>query len=242
MNALSKNSPKQFLNIPAILASLKAFISPSLLIPHISITHLSQLNLTELQKRGVRYIVFDKDNTLCLPFEKDIHPSLHEKIAEVKAKFPGRAAILSNSIGSSDDVNYMAAEACEKALGIPVIRHLKKKPACLAEVLEHFQKMDKLYETTIPCPVAVSQGSICVVGDRVLTDILFANQNGMHSCLVQALTDNLQYTMKQTFAIDNPAAAIVRKLELVVLLPVLRRLGYHAVKAQKPTAGDNIRA
>ena len=38
-------------------------------------------------------------------------------------------AVLSNSVGSKDDLNYEEAKIVEKTLGLPVIRHVKKNPA-----------------------------------------------------------------------------------------------------------------
>jgi phosphatidylglycerophosphatase GEP4 len=43
-------------------------------------------------------------------------------------------AILSNSIGSCDDVGWDEAKIVEEKLQIPVIRHQRKKPGCLQEV------------------------------------------------------------------------------------------------------------
>jgi phosphatidylglycerophosphatase GEP4 len=43
-------------------------------------------------------------------------------------------AILSNSVGTADDVGHAMALATEAAMKIPVIRHQHKKPACLDEV------------------------------------------------------------------------------------------------------------
>ena len=60
-----------------------------------------------------------------------------------------------------------------------------------------------------------------ITGDRVLTDVVFANKFGMHSILVHPLS----------YLRDHPVAAIVRLLERGVLLPVLRLLG---MKSQHP--------
>lgn len=53
---------------------------------------------------------------------------------EIKESFsPEAVAILSNSVGSSDDAKYEGAQNTERLMQIPVIRHEKKKPACLDE-------------------------------------------------------------------------------------------------------------
>eukprot|EP01034_Spumella_vulgaris_P022045 gene22044-28139_t len=76
-------------------------------------------------------------------------------------------------------------------MSIPVIRHDNKKPGCLNEVLSHFQS----------CTISTTEvqpHEICVIGDRLLTDIVFANQYGMYSVLVQPLN---QYK-------DHPVAVV----------------------------------
>ena len=87
---LSRNSLGQFLNLPAVWSTLKVLISPRLMVPQMSVSSLSQLSVQEIQNRGIKYIVFDKDNTLCLPFEKQIHSSVLGKIREIQAVFPAR--------------------------------------------------------------------------------------------------------------------------------------------------------
>lgn len=76
-----------------------------------------------------------------------------------------RAAILSNSAGTLDDTGYADALEIEELLGVPVIRHAEKKPGGLNEVLQHFNLTDP--------------ATICVVGDRLLTDIVFGNLYGL---------------------------------------------------------------
>ena len=53
-----------------------------------------------------------------------------------KATFGSNAvSILSNSVGTEDDVGHVMADETERTMGIPVIRHKLKKPACLEEVI-----------------------------------------------------------------------------------------------------------
>jgi len=55
---------KQSINLPGILSVRTVLQRPSLLLPTIHLQSLNELNLTQLQSMGVKYIVFDKDNTL----------------------------------------------------------------------------------------------------------------------------------------------------------------------------------
>lgn len=119
------------------------------------------------------------------------HPSVIPVIEQAKTIFPGGVAILSNSVGSSDDDGYSMAIHNEATMGIPVIRHRIKKPGCLKEVIDHFEQSMKR---------RITPNQICVVGDRLLTDVVFANMYGMTSVLVEPLT----------FIRDHPGALIVR--------------------------------
>ena len=105
-------------------------------------------------------------------------------------------AILSNSAGSGDDNGFVDAIKVEAMTGLPVIRHKFKKPACAAEVLEFLQPL--------------SAAEVCVVGDRLLTDVLFANQAGMLSVLVPPL-DSFR---------DHPVVVLVRVIETLLLFIV----------------------
>jgi hypothetical protein len=62
------------------------------------------------------------------------------------------------------------------------------------------------------------------VGDRVLTDVLFANSHGMVSILVDPLS----------VWHDHPVAVVLRLLETRVLLPLLRWLGIRPRRTQTP--------
>lgn len=116
--------------------------------------------------------------------------------------FPGGVAILSNSAGSSDDEGWKMATKTENSIGLPVIRHMTKKPGCLNEVLTHFEgKLEK----------QITPKQICMIGDRVMTDVVFANQYDMISVLV----DPISHTR------DHPVAILFRILELHLLLPII---------------------
>ena len=55
---------KQALNVPGIKFISKVISNPSIALPNIEVNHLSELNLLKLKRDGVKYLVFDKDNTL----------------------------------------------------------------------------------------------------------------------------------------------------------------------------------
>jgi len=74
---------------------------------------------------GIKYVVFDKDNTLTLPYERSMHPSVERNILRCLELYgPDHVAILSNSVGSREDKGFSEAIEVEKTLGIAVIRHM----------------------------------------------------------------------------------------------------------------------
>jgi phosphatidylglycerophosphatase GEP4 len=111
---------------------------------------------------------------------------------------PERVAILSNSAGTTaDDPGYAEAIKIERDMGIQVIRHDEKKPGGLQEVLAHFS-LDEPQR-------------ICMVGDRLLTDIVFGNLYGMltiHCLPLCKGEDNAR---------DNTISKYIRSMENTLL-------------------------
>jgi phosphatidylglycerophosphatase GEP4 len=104
-----------------------------------------------------------------------------------------KIAILSNSAGTKDDPGYADARRIEESMGVKVIRHVEKKPAGLDQVLRHFDLEDP--------------AEVCVVGDRILTDVVFGNLYGMltiHTLPLCSGSDNEK---------DNWTAKLLRPVE-----------------------------
>jgi phosphatidylglycerophosphatase GEP4 len=194
---------KQSLNVPALKQLSSIFWNPSLAVPVLELNSVEDLNLDLLKRNGVKCIVFDKDNTLSITYVDELHPSLAKKMAEIRAAFPRAVAILSNSVGTNNDVNFSGAIKTEQNMGIPVIRHANKKPGCLDEVMQHFR--------TCADPT-IRPEQICVIGDRLLTDVVFANKFNMLSILVKPLS-----------AIrDHPISTVLRFIERTFILPLVK--------------------
>ena len=185
----------QSLNTKALLTLASVIRRPSLLVPHVSLANVSQLNYSALKEKcGIKAIIFDKDNTLTAPYGMCIHPDASLGLDDAKRIFgESNVAIMSNSAGTLDDPDYEDAKKIEEALGIAVIRHNEKKPGGLQEVLGHFSMEDP--------------AELCMVGDRLLTDVVFGNLYGMltvHTLPLCSGEDNTQ---------DNKIASIVRSVE-----------------------------
>ncbi|CAI2380091.1 unnamed protein product [Moneuplotes crassus] len=66
----------QYFNFEGLKFTLSGLFHPSLYRPHYQISTISEINFYKLRKNGIKYIVFDKDNTLTLPYEKKFHPAI----------------------------------------------------------------------------------------------------------------------------------------------------------------------
>lgn len=155
MPASTKFTLKQFLNVPGLKALGLIFTDPVKVVPTIHVPTLQSLDLDRLKAQGIECIVFDKDNTLTYCYAEEIHPSVVPVVEKARRLFPNGIAILSNSAGSCDDVDFNMAKFTEEKLSIPVIRHEEKKPGCLDEVIVHFE--EKLQKKIQP-------QQICVIG------------------------------------------------------------------------------
>ena len=207
---------RQSWNPLALIATARTLIRrPGLLVPHVAVRNVDELNYDALRAAGVASIIFDKDNTLTAPYVDTAHIDVSDAIERAKDAFGAdNCIVLSNSAGSGDDApDYNAAKACEAALGLRVARHPDaQKPQCLEGVV-----------AALPASDATT---VAVVGDRLSTDILAANEIGALSVHTRPLDTKG----------DNPAALLSRFLENRLLLPLLRRLG--AAPPRHPAVGD----
>jgi phosphatidylglycerophosphatase GEP4 len=202
----------QSINTKAIMTLAAVFRRPGLLVPHVAVATCSDVSFDALaESAGIEAVVFDKDHTLTLPYDHLLHPSCREGLESARRVF-GRSkiAILSNSAGTaSDDPHGIDAEAIEKALNIPVIRHEEKKPGGIRETLSHFQLDDP--------------SRICIIGDRILTDIVFGNLHGMLTIHTQILPTPPEMTQSTKAPSDNWTARLIRPIENKLLYGKLGR-------------------
>ena len=193
---------RQSWNPLALIATARTLIRrPGLLVPHVAVRNVDELNYDALRAAGVASIIFDKDNTLTAPYVDTAHIDVADSIKRAKDAFgEDNCIVLSNSAGSGDDApDYNAAKACEAALGLRVARHPDaQKPQCLVDVVASLKSSDV--------------NSVAVVGDRLATDVLAANEIGALSVHTRPLDTKG----------DNPAALVSRFLENRLLLPLLR--------------------
>mmetsp|Transcript_31265 Transcript_31265/g.47927 ORF Transcript_31265/g.47927 Transcript_31265/m.47927 type:complete len:228 (+) Transcript_31265:95-778(+) len=185
----------QSINTRALLTLASVMRRPYLMSPHVHVANISELNYHMMRdKCNIRAVIFDKDNTLTAPYETATHPDAARGLENALDAFgKDYVAILSNSAGTKDDPGYEDAIKIEHDMDIPVIRHDEKKPGGLQEVLEHFNLQDP--------------SQLCMVGDRLLTDVVFGNLHGMltvHTLPLCKGEDNKK---------DNKIANVIRTAE-----------------------------
>ncbi|KAJ2907863.1 hypothetical protein GGI21_003460 [Coemansia aciculifera] len=193
----------QWFNAAGIQSAFTLLRRPQLLMPHMAVSDIRSIPYDTLRASGVKYMVFDKDNCLTAPYVNEIHPEFQRAWSQCLDTFSSsNILVVSNSAGTPDDNANVMANAVEEALGVPVLRHKVKKPGCGMEI------MSALAEG------GAKPGEIAVVGDRLATDVVLANMNGM----LAIWTKNI-ITQKG----DNSMAILLRSLEHRI---------YHALKSR----------
>ena len=198
----------QSINTKALLTLASVVRRPSLLVPHATVDTISHISYQTLKDQcGIQAVIFDKDNTITAPYALETHEKAHYGLQQAVQVFgTDNVAIVSNSAGTLDDADYQDALQIEQSLGIAVIRHDEKKPGGLQEVLNHFnhKKHDNSNSTSETTSQQLTPSQLCMVGDRLLTDIVFGNLHGMLTihCLPLCSGAENQH--------DNTVAKIVR--------------------------------
>ncbi|CAI5534870.1 unnamed protein product [Closterium sp. Naga37s-1] len=165
----------------------------------------SWIDWKALHAAGFKAVVFDKDNTLTLPYKMQVEDGLVASLDVCRKTFGSRGiAILSNSAGLKQyDPDGSLAAAMERDLGMPVILHSEKKPGGGAAELEtHF---------------GCREDEMVMVGDRCLTDIVFGNRNGLLTVLTAPLSPG-----------EDPLAVRQARRFEEVLATTLQRRGVQA--------------
>ncbi|KAF8548383.1 HAD-superfamily phosphatase [Imleria badia] len=157
------------LNIPGLVAPFQLLWNPRVVLPHVIVADIRQLDFLALRKAGYRGAVFDKDNCLTIPYKDPLVPQLEDAWKECKEVFgDGNVLIVSNSAGAKHDAGQVQAESVSHYLSVPVLRHNAPKPAysCIKSIRGYF--------STLRDPIKDEE--LVIVGDRIFTDIVMANR------------------------------------------------------------------
>jgi phosphatidylglycerophosphatase GEP4 len=130
------------------------------------------LDTTLLKHHGIKCILLDKDNTITEHKQNVVSPEMKQKLMELKQDFD--VSIVSNREGSKKDVSFALATEFEQIVEIPIVRHGSTKPF-------------------LPFPsLNYKRNEICVIGDRILTDVVFGNRNGTTTCLLDPISNKYE--------------------------------------------------
>ncbi|ORY86126.1 mitochondrial PGP phosphatase [Protomyces lactucae-debilis] len=186
------------MNYSAISLGLSCLFNPSQLRPSLVLQCFSQIPqdipaalashaiVDDCAKRrfsDIRALVLDKDNCFAEPHSLQVHASCQSRFSLLKEQYPGaRLLIVSNTTGClpskrsgvngpSNDLSQL-----QENLGGPhVLVHEQRKPGCGDEVMAYLREHAQVTHPS----------QVCVVGDRLFTDILMANRMGAHSIWLQ---------------------------------------------------------
>ena len=142
---------------------------PVLFKPHYKVKTIADINFEKLKRNGINYIVFDKDNTLTLPYSKEFYPEVVDSITQWKEVYGyDNIVILSNSTGSKDDEDCIEAKEIIESLGMKVMKHKYKKPNWVDDINKAFNSNGQ----TPP------HHEVLIIGDRIAADIIMGNSGG----------------------------------------------------------------
>ncbi|KIJ65984.1 hypothetical protein HYDPIDRAFT_181074 [Hydnomerulius pinastri MD-312] len=157
------------LNVPGLLVPFHLIWNPRVVLPHVVVTDIRQLDFLALRKAGYRGAVFDKDNCLTIPYKDPLVPELQVAWKECREVFgEGNVLIVSNSAGTKHDAGEIQAESVSHYLAVPVLRHKSPKPAysCINTIRAYFSTLRE----------PIRDDELVVVGDRIFTDVVTANR------------------------------------------------------------------
>lgn len=74
----------------------------NLVIPHVAVPDVRYIDWAELKRNGFKGVVFDKDNTITVPYSLTLWPPLGSSLERCKSVFGNDIAVFSNSAGDSN--------------------------------------------------------------------------------------------------------------------------------------------
>lgn len=141
-------------------------------VPDMYVKSILDINYNMLKKKGIKYIIFDFDNTIALLDECEISPEFSEKIKILSKEF--KVLVISNNF--SKRIKLLCSKLEIKFISLAM------KPLSIS-----FKRiLNKL---------GCQKNEMCMIGDQLITDILGANRFGIYSILVDPLgKDNIKFT------------------------------------------------
>lgn len=96
----------QRINFEGIACSFGIFSrDKQLAIPHVGVPDIRYIDWAELKNRGFEGVVFDKDNTITVPYSLSLWAPLAPTIEQCKSLFGSNIAVFSNSAGNFAEID-----------------------------------------------------------------------------------------------------------------------------------------
>eukprot|EP01025_Chloroclados_australasicus_P042079 TRINITY_DN44823_c0_g1_i1.p1 TRINITY_DN44823_c0_g1~~TRINITY_DN44823_c0_g1_i1.p1 ORF type:complete len:236 (-),score=12.28 TRINITY_DN44823_c0_g1_i1:610-1269(-) len=167
---------QQNFNIAGVLLFTQVLRKKELALAHLDVKTINDIPWRQLRRAGFKGVIFDKDNTLTLPYQDLIYSDIVEGLERCKSAFRSNIVVFSNSAGLVQfDPKGNEAKQLEERIGISVLRHKSKKPGGDCVELEQY--------------FGCQCHQLIMVGDRQLTDIVYGNRFGMLTIKVEPFTD-----------------------------------------------------
>jgi phosphatidylglycerophosphatase GEP4 len=185
------------MNISALYLGLSCIFRPSKLRPSLILQDFAQLpqdiaaelsqasrhrGRDETVKVDIRALVLDKDNCFATPYSLNVHDAYRDRFGMLKRQFPGaKLLVVSNTVGclpskhNGMDESGAYVRLRENLDGPHVLVHKARKPGCGNEVMAYLKEHAGVVEPS----------QVCVIGDRLFTDVLMANLMGAHSIWIR---------------------------------------------------------
>ena len=170
-----------------LLSKYCPYLLRSNYVPNIIANTINDIDFDMCKAKGVTTLVYDLDNTICLPQIYTPDCSILDSYNKSLKLF--KVYLLSNSIGKPSTLLNIAT----KNFKAPLLIHNKRKPFCSEELTDlHKLKSEE----------------VLVIGDRIMTDILFANINGYRSALVLPIMQEEEWHIRIIRHIEHGIAKI----------------------------------
>ena len=138
-----------------------------LLTPDCHLNNIFEIDVDNLQERGIKGIITDMDNTLVSWSDRTVYPKLEQWFTDLKAR-GFKLFIVSNN--SRDRGSLLARD-----LDIPAIWYaVKPRRSAFRKAIKHMQ---------------LSPEEVAVVGDQIFTDVLGGNRLGLYTILVTPISE-----------------------------------------------------
>ena len=154
---------------------------PSLLVPTLRVTTVTEIHLDTLRSLGVKGMIFDLDDTLVHAMEPQAHPEILDWVQAIRKEF--KIYIVSNN-PRQDRVALAALH-----LDLP-FHHAARKPSrrFFRAALEEMQLDPK---------------EVAIVGDQLFTDVLGGNRLGAVTILVDPLSSERKWHRKLMRSVER---------------------------------------